>query len=79
MSIGIAKREWIDGAISENDYYQILLEHGYTIEGANAEITVEAAQQAMLARKENAQLVVDEYGAGLIDEKRPSLSWLLSD
>jgi len=69
VSIGIAKREWVDGSITESDYYQILLEHGYTIEGANAEITVEAAQQAMLARKENAQLVVDEYGAGLIDEK----------
>jgi hypothetical protein len=69
VSLGIAKREYIDGAISENDYYQILLQHGYTIEGANAEIAVENANQAMLTRKQNAQLVVDEYGAGLIDEK----------
>jgi hypothetical protein len=69
VSLGIAKREFIDGAITENDYYQILLEHGYTIEGANAEIAVELANQAMLARKQNAQLVIDEYGAGLIDEQ----------
>jgi hypothetical protein len=69
VSLGIAKREFIDGAITENDYYQILLEHGYTIEGANAEIAVELANQAMLTRKQNAQLVIDEYGAGLIDEQ----------
>jgi hypothetical protein len=69
VSLGIAKREFIDGAITENDYYQILLEHGYTIEGANAEIAVELANQAMLTRKQNAQLVVDEYGAGLINEQ----------
>jgi hypothetical protein len=69
VSLGIAKREYIDGAISENDYYQILLQHGYTIEGANAEIAVENANQAMLTRKANAQLVVDEYGAGLINQQ----------
>lgn len=69
VSLGIAKREYIDGAISENDYYQILLQHGYTIEGANAEIAVENANQAMLVRKENAQLVIDEYGSGLINEQ----------
>ena len=69
ISLSIAKREYIDGAISENDYYQILLTHGYTPEGAGAEIAVEKANQAMIARKENAQLVVDTYGAGLIDEQ----------
>jgi hypothetical protein len=69
VSLGIAKREYVDGAISENEYYQILLQHGYTVEGANAEIAVERANQAMLTRKQNAQLVVDEYGAGLIDEQ----------
>jgi hypothetical protein len=69
VSLGIAKREYIDGAISETDYYQILLQHGYTVEGANAEIAVERANQAMLVRKENAQLIIDEYGAGLINEQ----------
>jgi hypothetical protein len=69
VSLEIAKREYIDGSITENDYYQILLAHGYTIEGANAEIAVENANQAMLLRKENAQLVVDEYGSGLINEQ----------
>lgn len=69
VSLGIAKNEYVDGSISETDYYEILIAHGYTIDGANAEITVVNAQQAMLHRKQNAQLVVDEYGAGLIDEQ----------
>jgi hypothetical protein len=69
VSLGIAKREFTDGAITENDYYQILLQHGYTVEGANAEIAVEKAQQAMLVRKENAQLIIDEYGAGILTEQ----------
>ena len=69
VSLGIAKREYIDGAITETEYYQILLQHGFTVDGANAEIAVERANQAMLTRKANAQLVVDEYGAGLINEQ----------
>lgn len=69
VSLGIAKNEYVDGSISETDYYEVLIAHGYTIDGANAEIAVVNAQQAMLQRKQNAQLVVDEYGAGLIDEQ----------
>jgi hypothetical protein len=70
VSVGIAKAEYKDGSISEQEYYQILLAHGFTINGANAEIAVENALAATNQRKINAQFVVDEYGAGLINEQQ---------
>jgi hypothetical protein len=69
VSIGIAKEEYIDGSISAAQFYDILVAHNFTPEGANTEIAVIDAHQAMLLRKANAQLVVDEYGAGLINEQ----------
>jgi hypothetical protein len=70
VSLGIAKAEFKDGSISEQEYYQILLAHGFTVDGANAEIAVENALAATNQRKINAQFVVDEYGAGLINEQQ---------
>jgi len=68
-SLAVAKREFLDGSISENDYYQILLAHEYTIEGANAEIALEKTNEALLERKQEFQFVIDEYGAGIINEQ----------
>jgi hypothetical protein len=68
-SLGIAKEEYIDGSITGDQYLAILTQHGYTVDGANTELQVVNAHQALLRRKENAQLVIDEYGAGLIDEQ----------
>jgi hypothetical protein len=70
VSLGIAKAEYKDGSIGEQEYYQILLAHGFSIEGANAEIAVENALAATNQRKINAQFVVDEYGSGLINEQQ---------
>ena len=69
VALSIAKEEFIDGSISGDQYLAILTQHGYTVDGANTELQVVEAHQAMLQRKANAQLVVDEYGAGLINEK----------
>jgi hypothetical protein len=69
-SLSIAKSEFKDGSLSEQEYYQILLAHGFSVEGANAEIAVENAAIATSERKIRAQYVVDQYGAGLIDEKQ---------
>jgi hypothetical protein len=68
-SLGIAKEEYIDGSITGDQYLAILTQHGYTVDGANTELQVVNAHQALLRRKESAQLVIDEYGAGLIDEQ----------
>jgi hypothetical protein len=68
-SLGIAKEEYIDGSITADQYLAILTQHGYTVDGANTELQVVNAHQALLRRKESAQLVIDEYGAGLIDEQ----------
>lgn len=68
-SLGIAKEEYIDGSITADQYLAILTQHGYTVDGANTELQVVNAHQALLRRKEQAQLVIDEYGAGLIDEQ----------
>jgi hypothetical protein len=69
VALGIAKEEYIDGSISGDQFLAILTQHGYTVDGANTEVQVIDAHQAMLRRKEAAQLVIDEYGAGLIDEQ----------
>lgn len=68
-SLAVAKREFLDGSISEQDYYQILLAHDYTIEGANAEIALEKTNEALLERKQEINFIVDEYGAGIINEQ----------
>lgn len=69
VSVGIAKEEYIDGSISAAQFYDVLIAHQFTPDGANTEIAVIDAHQAMLQRKANAQLVIDEYGAGLINEQ----------
>jgi hypothetical protein len=68
-SLGIAKEEYIDGSITADQYLAILTQHGYSVDGANTELQVVNAHQALLRRKELTQLVIDEYGAGLIDEQ----------
>lgn len=68
-SLSVAKREFLDGSISEQDYYQILLAHDYTIEGANAEIALEKTNEALLERKREIGFIIDEYGAGIINEQ----------
>ena len=69
VSIGIAKEEYIDGSITAAQFYDILIAHNFTPNGAETEIAVINAHEAMLARKAAAQLIVDEYGAGLINEQ----------
>lgn len=69
VSLNIAKEEYIDGSISAAQFYDVLIAHGFTADGANTEIAVINAHEAMLQRKANAQLVVDEYGAGIINEQ----------
>lgn len=68
-SLAIAKQEYIDGSIDRSQLAAILTQHGYTVDGANTELDVIDAHQALLRRKASAQLVIDEYGAGLIDEQ----------
>lgn len=69
VAAGIAKQEYIDGSITAAQFYDVLVAHGWTPEGANTDIAVIDADEAMKARKANAQLIVDEYGAGLINEQ----------
>lgn len=69
VSLSIAKEEYIDGSITADQYLAILTQHGFTTDGANTELQVVNAREAMLRRKEASQLVIDEFGAGLIDEQ----------
>lgn len=68
VSVGIAKQEYVDGSISAAQFYDVLVAHQFTPQGAETEIALIDAHEAMIRRKEQAQLIVDEYGAGLISE-----------
>ena len=74
VALSIAKEEFIDGSITGDQYLSILIDHGYTSDGANTELRVVEAQQALKQRKANAQLVIDEFGAGLINEHQALLA-----
>src|SRR5207237_4698318 len=65
-SVATARQFWEHGTISDEQYSQILAEHGYDSAHAALTIKLEKAQFALQERKEKATAIVDEALAGLI-------------
>lgn len=66
-SLALAKQLFDDGAITEQDWRAVLKEHGLSQDSIDAEVKLATVANAVKARKDAAQAIVDEYAAGLID------------
>ena len=66
LSIATAKLFWIDGAISDQQYEDVLKEHGYDDQTAALTVKVESLAEHAKERKALGQQIVDEALAGVI-------------
>lgn len=66
LSVGNAKQFFDMGAITEEQYREILMSHGYDEDSTNLTIEVEKLAHHAKERKQQAQDLVDEIVAGLI-------------
>jgi hypothetical protein len=66
LSLQSARTAWIDGAITTDQYKEILAAHGFDDHTAGLQIQIESFSQNLKARQQVAQDIVNEALAGLI-------------
>jgi hypothetical protein len=68
VSVGAARVAWQDGAITQDQYSQILAAHGYDADTVALTIKVQTLEQQIAERRSNAQDIINEALAGFITQ-----------
>lgn len=68
ISLGTAKQFWLDGGITDAQYHDVLVAHGYDEQAATLTLKVETMAHEVHARRQIGQDIVNEALAGLITD-----------